>query len=118
MKKQDILSYTLKELEDYMTEHEVPKFRAKQIFRWLHCDQVDSFEKMTNISAKFREELAESFYITSLKIKKRLVSDIDNTVKYLYVLSDGSCMESAFASQHKWDVKWGVNSVRRPLRDL
>ena len=41
MKKQDILSYTLKELEDYMTEHEVPKFRAKQIFvgciaiRWI-----------------------------------------------------------------------------------
>ena len=94
MKKQDILSYSLKELEDYMTEHEVPKFRAKQIFRWLHCEKVDSFEKMTNISAKFREELAESFYITSLKIKKRLVSDIDNTVKYLYALSDGSCMES------------------------
>lgn len=94
MEKQDILSCSLQELEEYFTVNGYPKFRAKQVFRWLHFDRVKDFNKMTNLSAQLREQLNEKFYITSLKIKKRLVSDLDNTVKYLYGLSDGEMIES------------------------
>lgn len=70
------------------------KFRAKQIFDWLHIKKATGFEQMSNLSAQFRGELSEKFCVKQLKIKKRLVSGIDNTVKYLYGLSDGEAVES------------------------
>ncbi len=100
MEKQDILSWTLTELEAFLIEHGHPKFRAKQIFRWLHVEKVEDFSKMTNLSAQFRSWLKEYFYITSLKIQKRLVSRLDNTVKYLYQLSDGEYIESVLMRYH------------------
>lgn len=100
MEKRDILSCSLQELESYFTQNGHPKFRAKQVFRWLHVDRVRDFEKMTNLSAQLRTQLDENFYITSLKIKKRLVSDLDNTVKYLYGLSDGEYIESVLMHYH------------------
>ncbi|MBP1562431.1 MAG: 23S rRNA (adenine(2503)-C(2))-methyltransferase RlmN [Oscillospiraceae bacterium] len=94
MEKIDILSLTFEELSEKILEMGEKKFRAKQIFDWLHVKKVTDFEQMTNISAQFRADLSEKFYINCLKIKKRLVSKIDNTVKYLYGLSDGEAVES------------------------
>lgn len=94
MEKIDILSLTFEELSEKILEMGEKKFRAKQIFDWLHVKKVTDFEQMTNISAQFRADLSEKFYINCLKIKKRLVSNIDNTVKYLYGLSDGEAVES------------------------
>lgn len=92
--KTDILSLTLEELEEKILQIGEKKFRAGQVFQWLHEKKVPSFDKMTNISAQTKALLEESFYINSLKIQKRLVSSIDNTVKYLYVLPDGSKVET------------------------
>ena len=94
MNKKDILSFTLQELEAFFAGIGQPKFRAGQVFRWLHVARIKDFNEMTNLSAQLREELKSNFYITSLKIQKRLVSDIDNTVKYLYELPDGEYIES------------------------
>ncbi len=94
MDKTDILSLTFEELEEKITALGEKKFRAKQIYEWLHTQRVKEFSEMTNLSAQFRERLNENFYINSLKIKKRLVSNIDNTVKYLYGLRDGESVES------------------------
>lgn len=94
MDKTDILSLTFEELEEKITALGEKKFRAKQIYEWLHIQRVKEFSEMTNLSAQFRERLNENFYINSLKIKKRLVSNIDNTVKYLYGLRDGESVES------------------------
>lgn len=94
MEKIDILSLTFEELSEKILEMGEKKFRAKQIFDWLHVKKVTDFEQMTNISAQFRADLSEKFYINCLKIKKRLVSNIDNTVKYLYGLEDGEAVES------------------------
>ena len=94
MDKTDILSLSLEELSAKILEMGEKKFRAKQIFDWLHIKKVTEFEEMTNLSAQFREELSRNFYINRLIIKKRLVSKIDNTVKYLYELSDGETIES------------------------
>ena len=49
--KTDILSLTLEELEVKMLQFGDKKYRAGQVFRWLHVNKADSFDKMTNISA-------------------------------------------------------------------
>ena len=94
MKKTDILSLSKEELEEKILAMGEKKFRAGQIYDWLHINKVEEFSKMTNLSAQLREKLDDIFWINSLKIQKRLVSDIDNTVKYLYGLSDGEKVET------------------------
>lgn len=94
MDKIDILSLTFSELSQQLEAMGEKKFRARQIYDWLHVKKVTDFSEMTNISAQKRAEFSEKFYINLLKIKKRLVSSIDNTVKYLYGLEDGEAVES------------------------
>lgn len=94
MNKIDILSLSYEELQEKITAIGEQKFRAKQIYDWLHVKKVTKFTEMSNLSAQLKEKLENFFWINSLKIKKRLVSDIDNTVKYLYGLCDGENVES------------------------
>ncbi|MBQ5589418.1 MAG: 23S rRNA (adenine(2503)-C(2))-methyltransferase RlmN [Anaerotignum sp.] len=94
MAKIDIKSMNITELEDLLKELGEPKFRAKQIFDWLHAKQVDSFEEMTNLSKGLREKLAETASINGVEIVRKLVSQIDGTRKYLFALSDGAIIES------------------------
>lgn len=92
--KTDILSLTRDELVMKLTDMGEKAFRAKQIYDWLHVKKVRSFSEMTNISAQLRERLENLFCLKSLFVKKRLVSNIDNTVKYLYELPDGEAVET------------------------
>lgn len=92
--KIDILSLTREELIAEITAMGEKAFRAKQIYDWLHVKKVRDFSQMSNISAQLRNALEEKFCLKSLIIKKRLVSDIDNTVKYLYGLPDGESVET------------------------
>ena len=94
MVKIDIKSMNVNELEDLLKELGEPKFRAKQIFDWLHAKQVDSFEEMTNLSKGLREKLSETASINGVEIVRKLVSQIDGTRKYLFALSDGAIIES------------------------
>lgn len=94
MEKRDILSMDLSELEAVLVEIGEKKFRAKQIFQWLHVKRVFDFDKMTDISVQLRSSLKEFFCINGLFVQKRLESAIDNTVKYLYRLSDGNFVET------------------------
>lgn len=94
MEQVDILSLTKDELSDAMAEMGEKRFRAKQIYDWLHVKKITDFSQMSNISAQLRDEISRKFCLKSLKIKKRLVSHIDNTVKYLYELPDGQAIES------------------------
>ena len=94
MDKVDILSLTRQELLDNVLAIGEKKFRADQIFDWLHVKKVTEFSQMTNLSAQLREKLERNFCLKSLKIKKRLVSCIDNTVKYLYTMPDDERVET------------------------
>lgn len=100
MEQQDILSMTLPELQAAVQELGEPKFRAKQIFNWLHQKRVTDFSEMTTLSLPFRERLASDFYINRLKIAKRLASSVDDTVKYLYELPDGNYVETVCMQYH------------------
>lgn len=92
--KIDILSLLPNELEEQLLALGEKKFRAKQIFNWLHVKRVQSFDDMTNLSVQLRNLLKEKFCLKSLFIAKRLESNTDNTVKYLYRLNDGNHIES------------------------
>lgn len=94
MDKIDILELKLNELEEIVLRIGEKKFRAKQIFQWLHIKRVFNFDEMTDISAQLRSKLENIFCINRLFTMKRLESSIDNTVKYLYRLSDGNFVET------------------------
>ena len=92
--KIDILDLGFEELEEQIKAIGEPRFRASQIFDWLHVKKVKEFAQMTNISAQLRDKLEKKFCIKSLFIVKRLESSTDNTVKYLYELEDGNHIET------------------------
>lgn len=92
--KKDILSCSLDELTELLEGMGEKKFRAKQVYEWLHVKRVKSFDEMSNISLSLRTKLSENFCLNSIKIAKKLESYIDNTVKYLYELSDGNHIET------------------------
>lgn len=92
--KKDIKSLSYDELNSEILSLKLPKFRAKQIYEWLHKYGVSSFDEMTNISKDLRNKLNENFYITNCEIEQKYVSKIDDTVKYLFRLNDGEYVES------------------------
>ncbi len=97
--KQDIKSMTLEELTSLFREMGEPSFRAGQVYGWLHRG-VRSFEEMTNLSKALRARLSEVFTITSPQVARKQVSARDGTIKYLWRLSDGNCVESVLMRYH------------------
>lgn len=91
--KKDIVSMNFEELSAELKEMGLPKFRATQIYDWLHKKCVASFDDMTNISKDLIKKLNDNFVIFSCTIEKKLVSQYDNTVKYLFSLPDGEYLE-------------------------
>ncbi len=90
----DILSMTLEELTAEFDGLKIPKFRAKQVYEWLHKHLAADYDEMTNLPKALRNELNEKFPIYGCKIAKKQVSQLDKTVKYLFALHDGDFVES------------------------
>ena len=89
----DIKSMTLEELTVRFKEQGEPAFRAKQVFQWLYRG-VTSFDEMSNLSKTLRQKLQENCFITAPKVARKQVSELDGTIKYLWELSDGNCIET------------------------
>ncbi len=89
----------LEEMTSLMKELGEPAFRAKQVFQWLHRG-VTSFEEMTNLSKALREKLAETCFITAPQVERKQTSRVDGTVKYLWRLGDGNCVETVLMCYH------------------
>lgn len=92
--KKDIKSFTLDALKKEMALIGAQPFRAKQIYSWLHQRKVSDFNEMTDLSLDLREQLNTNYYINCMKIRRKLVSKLDGTVKYLFELKDSECIES------------------------
>lgn len=90
----DIKSLSFEELINEIIKLGLPKFRAGQIYQWLHKIGVGSFDEMSNISKQLREKLKENYFIPSCEIEDKYISSIDETVKYLFKLYDGEYVES------------------------
>ena len=93
MDKTDIRSMELSELKIFVKELGESDFRALQLFKWLQSGVTD-FSEMTNLSKTFREKLNDVSYLANTVIKRKLVSQIDGTVKYLFELFDGEFIET------------------------
>ena len=101
MEKLDIMSLFPDELEEEICKiseksgTKIEKYRSKQIYSWL-VKGVYSFDEMGNVPSKIKEVLKEYCFIALPSVEKKLVSQIDGTVKYLFKLYDGECVESVF----------------------
>ena len=95
----DIKSMTLAELGTELKALGEPAFRAKQIYRWMHRG-VRDFSEMTDISRSLRERLAAEYTLVSPTVARRLQSQKDGTIKYLWRLMDGNCVESVLMRYH------------------
>ncbi|MBR4868759.1 MAG: 23S rRNA (adenine(2503)-C(2))-methyltransferase RlmN [Clostridia bacterium] len=96
---QDLKSMTLDELTAALQPLGVQTFRAKQVYEWL-VKGADSFDEMTNLSKDLRATLSQTFTLSTTTICRKLVSQIDGTVKYLFGLADGHCVEGVVMHYH------------------
>jgi 23S rRNA (adenine2503-C2)-methyltransferase len=83
-------------LKQALGEIVAPPFRVKQIEEWMHVRGVDSFEAMTNLPKDLRARLAERFTIHFPHVIERTEPAPDGSRKYLFVLDDGSRIESVY----------------------
>ena len=95
----DIKSLTMEEITDLLHGWGEPAFRGRQVFTWLHRG-VTSFEDMSNLSKALRQKLAEACYITAPTVARRQESALDGTIKYLWRLGDGNCIETVLMQYH------------------
>lgn len=112
--KQDIKSMTLAELQDAIAALGEPKFRAKQVFAWLHRGAV-SFEAMTNLSKPLRETLDSLYFINKPTVARKQISRLDGTIKYLWRLRDGNCVESVVMQYHHGNTVCISSEVGCPM---
>lgn len=98
--KQDVKSMNLSELEIALAGLNEKTFRAKQIYSWLQKG-AESFSEMTNLSKELRKKLDEHFYLVPPRVVTKQVSQRDETIKYLWQLKDGNCVETVLM-QYKY----------------
>ena len=89
----DLKSMTQEEITRFLRDLGEPAFRGKQVFTWLHKG-VCSFDEMSNLSKALREKLKAQCTITVPTVARKQVSRLDGTIKYLWRLSDGNCIET------------------------
>jgi 23S rRNA (adenine2503-C2)-methyltransferase len=89
----NLKSLTKPELADVLKELGQPAFRGKQVYTWLHKG-VRSYDEMTNLSKDLRAMLAEKYPIKAPEVVRKQESKKDGTIKYLWKLADGNCVET------------------------
>ena len=89
----NIKSMTLPEITALLKELGLPAFRGKQVYSWLHKG-VRSYEEMSNLPKNLRETLAQQYPIYAPRVVRKQESQRDGTIKYLWQLQDGNCVET------------------------
>lgn len=100
MEQTDIKSMTLPELEDAIIHMGVQKFRARQIYQWMHKKMAASYDDMNNVPKDLRQKLSEQYPLVTAEAVKVQVSALDKTAKYLFRLPDGNLIESVLMRYH------------------
>ncbi|MDO4169800.1 MAG: 23S rRNA (adenine(2503)-C(2))-methyltransferase RlmN [Lachnospiraceae bacterium] len=90
----DIKSMTFFELENYIESLGEKKFRAKQLYDWMHKKLARNFDEMSNIPKNLKQKIKDDAGMCSVKEVAHLTSDIDGTEKFIFELYDGSIIES------------------------
>lgn len=100
MNKTDIKSLSLEELQREMEQMGEKKFRAAQLYEWIHKKLARDFSEMTNLSLSLREKCREHFDLATLHSVQVQESKVDGTKKYLFELPDGNTVESVWMRYH------------------
>lgn len=103
----ELTGMTCAELTDWVRKEGYPAFRGKQIFRWIH--QGADFDEMTNLSLEMREKLRTTAVVQPVHIRLERKSPADGTVKFLYELKDGNCVEGVLM-RYKYGVTLCISS--------
>ncbi len=98
---------TLSELTDWVREQGLPAFRGKQIFHWIH--RGADFDGMTNLSLDLRKKLKETAVAQPVKIQLYRKSRMDGTIKFLFTLEDGNCVEGVLM-RYKYGVSLCIST--------
>ena len=110
----DIKSMTLAQITEELAALGEPKFRAGQVYRWLH-QGARSFDGMTNLSKALREKLKGLYELYAPTPARRLESVKDGTIKYLWRLKDGNCVESVLMRYHHGNTVCISSEVGCPM---
>ncbi len=94
-----IKSMTIPEIGQVLKELNQPAFRAKQVYSWLHKG-VRDYSEMTNLPKTLRDTLAEKYPICAPQVVRKQQSQKDGTIKYLWKLADGNCVETVLMRYH------------------
>ena len=97
--KEHLRSKTIAELAQLFKELGQPAFRAKQVYTWLHKG-VRSYDEMTNLPKALRDTLAENYPLCPPLAVRKQESQKDGTIKYLWQLADGNCVETVLMRYH------------------
>lgn len=92
--KIDIKSLSLEEVTTLLVSLGQPAFRARQLYQWMHVHKASSYQEMTNVPKKLRDELISETSYVCLRQEKCQISGEDGTRKYLFSLDDGNLVES------------------------
>ena len=92
-------SMTEPELRQVLTKLNQPAFRAKQLFSWLHKG-VRSYDEMTNLPKALRDALQQEYPLLPPEVVRKQESKLDGTIKYLWKLHDGNCVETVLMRYH------------------
>ena len=96
----NIKDYNLEELKQELINLGEKPFRAEQIFKWIHQENVTSFDDMTNLSIELRNKLKENYTLCIYNIIRKQESKTDGTKKYLFDVLDGNAIESVLMKYH------------------
>ena len=96
---ENLKSMTQSEIGDVLKEMGQPAFRAKQVFSWLHKG-IRSYDEMSNLPKSLRDVLSQKFPICAPEVVRKQESQKDGTIKYLWRLSDGNCVETVLMRYH------------------
>ncbi|MDF2800111.1 MAG: rRNA ((2503)-C(2))-methyltransferase RlmN [Anaerocolumna sp.] len=100
MIKTDLKSLDFKELEEFLISMGEKKYRAKQLYEWLHVKLASGFDEMSNLPKSLKEQLEKVSFITNLSVLNKLESKGGETSKFLFGLSDNRVLESVLMKYH------------------
>ena len=103
----ELTGMTCEELTEWIKAQGYPAFRGKQIFRWIH--QGADFDEMTNLPLNMREKLRQDTVAQPARIRLERKSPSDGTVKFLYEMNDGNCVEGVLM-RYKYGVSLCIST--------
>ena len=103
----ELTGMTCDELTEWFKKQGYPTFRGKQVFRWIH--QGADFDEMTNLSKELRETLKKTAVAQPVRIRLEKKSKLDGTVKFLYEMTDGNCVEGVLM-RYKYGVSLCIST--------